>query len=88
MTPNAQASDYAPGTRARRLVDEFNQAYMQLLLGLDTVFSGQPKRLNTVLGLMYQLRILAYEVLTQPEPNSKTGHSTGLTFEYVPVVVS
>jgi ferritin-like protein len=87
MTPNAKAAMYPPGTRSRRLVDEFNQAYMQILLGLDAVFNGQPKELNTVLGLMYQLRILAYEVLTQPDPNSKT-QSTGLTFESVPLVIS
>lgn len=87
MTPNARASMYPAGTRARLLVDEFNQAYMQILLGLDTVFRGQPQRLNTVLGLMYQLRILAYEVLTQPDPNNPA-QSTGLTFEYVPQVVS
>ncbi|MDY7233042.1 ferritin-like domain-containing protein [Hyalangium rubrum] len=87
MTPNAKAAMYPVGTRARKLVDEFNQAYMQILLGLDTVFRGQPQRLNTVLGLMYQLRILAYEVLTQPDPND-TAHGTGLTFEYVPQVVS
>lgn len=88
MTPNAKAAMYPAGTRARLLVDGFNQAYMQLLLGLDTVFNGQPKRLNQVLGLMYQLRILAYEVLTQPDPNGPTGNSTGLTFEYVPRVIS
>jgi hypothetical protein len=87
MTANAKAAMYPVGTRSRLLVDEFNQAYMQLLMGLDTVFNGQQQRLNTVLGLMYQLRILAYEVLTQPDPNSKT-NSTGLTFEYVPQVVS
>jgi hypothetical protein len=88
MTPNAKAAMYNVGTRSRLLVDEFNQAYMQLLLGLDAVFNGQQKRLNQVLGLMYQLRILAYEVLTQPDPNSMTGNSTGLTFEYVPLVAS
>jgi hypothetical protein len=87
MTPNAKASMYPPGTRSRRLVDEFNQAYMQILLGLDAVFNGQQKELNTVLGLMYQLRILAYAVLTQPDPNSMT-QSTGLTFERVPLVIS
>ncbi|HEX8698244.1 MAG TPA: ferritin-like protein [Myxococcaceae bacterium] len=87
MTPNAKASMYKEGTRARTLVDSFNQAYMQLLMGLDAVFSGQPQRLNTVLGLMYQLRILAYDVLTQPDPNNSS-NSTGLTFEYVPVVLS
>ncbi|MBN8465794.1 ferritin-like protein [Corallococcus exiguus] len=87
MTPNAKATMYPVGTRSRLLVDGFNQAYRQLLLGLDSVFNGQQQRLNTTLGLMYQLRILAYEVLTQPDPNSTTGDSTGLTFEYVPLVI-
>lgn len=87
MTPHAKASMYPLGTRSRRLVDEFNHAYMQILLGLDAVFNGQQKELNTVLGLMYQFRILAYEMLTQPDPNSKT-QSTGLTFEGVPLVIS
>jgi hypothetical protein len=85
MTPNAKATMYPAGTLSRHLVDEFNQAYMQVLLGLDTVFGGQPQRLDAVMGLMYQLRIHAYEVLMQPDPNDKT-RSTGLTFEYVPRV--
>lgn len=87
MRANSKMSGYPQGTRARVLVDEFNQAYMQILLGLDAVFDGQPKRLNEVLGLMYQLRILAYEVLSQPDPTSPA-YSTGLTFEYVPLVTS
>lgn len=83
MTPNARADMYPTGTLARQLVDEFNQAYTQVLQGLDTVFGGQPQRLDTVMGLMYQLRIFAYEVLMHPDPNDKT-RSTGLTFECVP----
>jgi hypothetical protein len=87
MTPNAKTAMYPVGTLSRRLVDEFNQAYMQILLGLDIVFGGQPQQLNAVMGLMYQLRIFAYEVLMQPDSNDKT-RSTGLTFEYVPQGVS
>ncbi|WP_437949992.1 ferritin-like protein [Sorangium sp. So ce296] len=94
MPPNPKAADYPVGSRSRLLVDQFNQAYMQILLALDTTFNGQPRNLNAVLGLMYQLRILAYEVLGQPDPSDPDltsrppKKSTGLTFEYVDRVIS
>lgn len=87
MTANAKAAMYPEGTRSRLLVDQFNQAYMQILLSLDRVFGGEPRRLNEVLGLMFQLRILAYEVLSQPDP-SDDKKSTGLTFEYMGMISS
>jgi hypothetical protein len=39
-----------------------------------------PENLNTALGIMFETRLLAQDVLATPDPN---GQPTGLCFEYV-----
>lgn len=79
MPPNPTVAQYAEGSRSRFMAEQFSQAYTQLLYVLHQTFNGRPDQLNKALGLMFQLRILAYEVLGTADPE---GRATGLCFEY------
>ena len=85
MPANMKVSDYEPGTRAAVLTSQFSQAYMQVLNLMQQAFNGNPQMLNGAIRLMFQLRIMAYEVLTQPYPTD-TAPVIGLTFEYSSII--
>ncbi|HEX8704737.1 MAG TPA: ferritin-like protein [Myxococcaceae bacterium] len=79
MPDNPKVEQYPVGSRSRFQAEQFNQAYTQLLRALHQTFNGQPGLLEQALGLMFQLRILAYQVLSTPDQNNQ---ATGLTFQY------
>ena len=57
---------------------------VRLVLATATV--AEPgRRGRDPLGLMFELRLLAREVLATPDPT--TGRATGLPFEYAPLGV-
>jgi hypothetical protein len=76
---------YAPGSRARNLVERFNYSYTVLLRTLYQAFSGAPATINPALGLMYELRLLAADVAATPVGG--TGMTAAPSFEYTPVPV-
>ncbi len=51
LVENSKAEDYQEGTAARRMVDQFNFSYTNLLNGLHKTFNGDPDYLNTVMGV-------------------------------------
>lgn len=82
MVDDPKTSDYAPGTKARVLVDQFNRTYSTLLRALHRTFNGDPGHLQQALGLMYDVRLAAQDVLATPAPGG--AGQCGLPFDYVP----
>ncbi|MBY0432378.1 MAG: hypothetical protein K2Q10_14370, partial [Rhodospirillales bacterium] len=70
------------GSRARRLATEFEGTYTRLLNALHRTFNGQPDAFDGAMGLMYEMRLLAHEVLSTPVPDSPD-LCTGLSFRYL-----
>ena len=78
---NSKASLYEPGTKARRLVDQFNFSYTNLLNALHDTLNGQPQRLNAAMGLMYELKLQA-QLMAETEYRGK---QVAPSFEYATV---
>lgn len=95
LVENPKATDYKPNSVARRMVDQFNYSYTSLLNGLHKTFNGEPNYLNTVMGLMFDLKLqaekmaeikIAPEDLCDPKTNSKkVGKHLAPSFEYAPI---
>jgi hypothetical protein len=79
---NAKAVDYPVGSRARYLAEQFNYGYTCLLKALHTTVNGQPDRLKSALGLMYEMRLTALQLVSTQVPN--TDLFAAPTFEYTP----
>ncbi|HEX8166333.1 MAG TPA: ferritin-like protein [Beijerinckiaceae bacterium] len=84
LLPDAKAVDYAEGSRARYLADRFNYAYTSLLRALHRTFNGEPERLRSALGLMYELRLLCADLVATPIED--TPYFAAPTFEYTPTL--
>jgi hypothetical protein len=83
MEPNPDPDTLPPGSRARQKSLEFANAYTRLLGVLHDTFNGNPAAINRAMGLMYELRLLAQQVLAIPVPGSPE-LCTGLSFRYQP----
>lgn len=81
MADDPRTSDYPPGSKARALVDTFNRSYSTLLRALHRTFNGEPDHLPAAVGLMYDVRLAALDVLAQPSPSG--AGQCGLPFDYV-----
>jgi hypothetical protein len=81
MPPNPRLAAYPVGSRSRFLAARFASAYTRLLQALQETFSGAPERLAAALGLMFELRLTAQDVLATPDGQ---GRPTGLCFQYIP----
>lgn len=64
LLPNAKASDYKKGTRARRYADQTNYTYSSLLNALHQTFNGDPAYIDKAMGLMYELRLTVQKMVT------------------------
>jgi ferritin-like protein len=80
LYPDAKAVDYAPGSRARNLVERFNYSYTSLLRSLHSTFNGGPRILKDAIGLMFELRLLAADIVGTLVGD--TGYTAAPTFEY------
>ena len=83
MAPNPKVAHYPEGSRARRRAEQFAFSYTKLLTALHAAFNSDPARLRAALGLMYELRLMALDVLSTTD--SSTGRPTGLCFEFAPL---
>jgi len=77
---NAASSDYPKDSAARVQSDLFNQIYSKLLRALHITFNGQPKYLQTAVGLMFDLKIQAIKLM---QIEVKSGVNAAPTFEFV-----
>jgi hypothetical protein len=63
----------------------FANAYTRLLGHLHEAFNGKPPAIYRAIAMMYELRLLAQQVLAIPLPGNPD-RSTGLPFCYRPIV--
>ena len=86
MDDNPAIAKYLKGSRSRRMAEQFSYSYTRLLNSLHTAFNGSPDEMNNALGVMYELRLLAQQVLATPAEYASgtalAGTMTGLSFEF------
>ena len=80
LKPNAKAADYPPGSMARRMADQTNQIYSNLLNNLHLTFNGSPERIDQAMGLMYEFRLSVQKMVTIELGN---GQNAAPPFQYV-----
>jgi hypothetical protein len=79
MPANPRLAQYPAESRSRFIAGQFSLTYTRLLHALHEMFNGAPGNLDAALGIMFELRLLAQDVLATPDTN---GQPTGLCFEY------
>ncbi|XXT15544.1 ferritin-like protein [Sorangium sp. So ce429] len=71
---NVRLSDFSPKSAASYTGGAFYDAYLRLLYALDATWNGHPEMFNSALGIMFELKLLAQQVvqhLVDPmDPNS------------------
>jgi rubrerythrin len=78
---DSHCSDYPEGSPARKACEEFNHTYTNLLKLLHEVFNGAPQSLDNSVGVMFELKEQAGNVMAiEVEPGKRAGPS----FEYQP----
>jgi hypothetical protein len=82
MIENPKQADYDSGSRAALLSTTFSFAYSSMLNALQRCFNGEPGKINSALGLMYQLRLQAQALMTTPI-RAGCPFNAGPVFEYV-----
>jgi len=84
MVDNPKASNFPEGSAARIKADEFNQLYSHFLRLLHLAFNGQSHLLVKAIGMMYQMKYVAAELLNCPTSDSSK-KMAGPPFEYIPL---
>jgi hypothetical protein len=81
-----QIGEYPQGSEMRAKALDFNRVYTRLLLELEASFLGQPGRMMNAVGLMYELRYKAVDLMRIPLGNDESGKqiTAGPSFEFIP----
>ncbi len=87
LATDPRADRYPEGTAARRMVDQFNVSYTNLLQALHETFNGRPAQLDAAIGVMYELRLQGLQMVTEPDPTAGALHVTP-TWQYLDPAVS
>src|SRR5258708_6756327 len=82
ISSNTKSKDFAPGTEERRMIDDFNNAYSNLLASLHRAFNGEPGFINNSMGLMFDIKLLGEKLAATKNPNNAT-ENIGPSFEYI-----
>lgn len=82
MKPNPTLAGFAKGSQARTRAGEFAYSYSSLLNALQRAFDGAPARIDVVIGLMYDLKVMAVALMATPLWDGD-GMNAGPCFEYV-----
>jgi len=81
---NCKIADFAIGTQARTRIEQFAFSYSTLLNALHQTFNGDPSKLDSAIGMMYDLRVLAVSLM-QTDAGDGSGLTVGPSYEYVRV---
>lgn len=82
VAANPKAGNYAKGTDVRTAIDDFNNAYTEMLKQLDKGFNGNPASVGIATGIMIgEMKPLALDLVKLQLPD---GSHVGPTFEYTP----
>jgi rubrerythrin len=76
---NPTPASYPAGSKAIGLSEAFDRAYTSLLESLHSTFNGTPEDLGTAVGLMFQCKNLARELMETELPGGKCA---GPSFQY------
>ncbi|GAB1539866.1 hypothetical protein NUACC21_25340 [Scytonema sp. NUACC21] len=83
LVENSKVEMYPEGSRARRLVNQFNYSYTSLLNGLHKTFNGHSDYLNTTIGVMFELKLQAQEMAeVEIKEGPNAGKRVAPSFEY------
>lgn len=82
LYPNTKVNMLPLGSEERRLLDDFNQIYSNLLFGLQQTFNAQPENLGNTIGLMYDLKLSCQKLAEMPFPG-KSGYTIGPSYEFI-----
>ena len=81
MAPNPRSRDYPAASAIRRHMDDFNRLYTSLLFRIERSFNGQPEQLMQSVGMMYELKYKAVELMKIP--SGKGDQTVGPSFEFL-----
>ncbi|WP_448205835.1 ferritin-like domain-containing protein [Azospirillum sp. sgz302134] len=76
-------ADYPSGSAAAVQSQAFNTYYSNLLKALDQSFNGNPDKINDAIGLMFDLKIQAKQLMAIPMPG-QPGKFAAPTWQYIP----
>lgn len=85
LKPNCKIADFQVGSQARTRIERFAYDYSSLLNALHDTFNGHPGRLDTAIGVMFDLRMDAAALMQTPvgRRRGETELTVGPSFEYV-----
>ncbi|UTH74057.1 ferritin-like protein [Chromobacterium sp. IIBBL 290-4] len=63
MRPDPKPEDYPPNSQARALIERFAYSYSSLLNCLHQAFNGQPEKMDSAIGLMFDLKVLSASLM-------------------------
>ncbi|MGC0152063.1 ferritin-like domain-containing protein [Chromobacterium vaccinii] len=63
MPPTPKPEDYPQNTQERTLIERFAYSYSSLLNALHRAFNGEPAQMDTAIGLMFDLKVLAASLM-------------------------
>ncbi|HET9620363.1 MAG TPA: ferritin-like protein [Kofleriaceae bacterium] len=79
---NAKVSDYPAGSAARITAETFYESYVRLLRVLDATFNGEPHAFDAALGVMFELKLIAQQVVQHPaDPKQASGKVAAPPFQ-------
>lgn len=78
---NPKKDDYPQGSLAWTKMHDFNETYSDMLRLMHKSFNGEPHWMAVAIGLMYELKIKAIELMKLPSGDGET--TVGFSFEYV-----
>lgn len=79
LLTNPTSADYAAYPEAQRLSDHFNIQYSNLLRGLHRAFNGYPNTIQNAIGLMYDCKVAAGQLMQTPVGDLRAAP----TYEYI-----
>lgn len=82
VRPNVQTTDFPVGSAIREALEDFNQVYSDMLREMHRAFNGEPGRMSVAVGLMYEVRHRACELVQMPSGDGQT--TVGLSFSHRP----
>ena len=86
MRPNPDINDYPVGSLPRDKMEAYAQGYSDMLRIMERSFAGDPKLFGETVGMMFELRHIASELMAMPSGDGET--TVGLYFAYRPAAHS
>lgn len=83
MTPNPKRQEYADHPQLFAKMSAFDEAYFDLLHGMEHAYNGHPAALRGAVARMYDLRYRAIDLMRTPDPKQE-GRTLGPSWGSLP----